>query len=104
MSTISSAAATLLLNKYRPSHSRPLQTTFFYWVGLFAAAGHLAFVPFVVGPGRRILEDSSVKEDQGESGVGATVDMERWLSVHRIRIVLADLPAWVAFVGAVLTL
>jgi hypothetical protein len=61
-------------------------------------------VPFVVGPGRRILEDSSVKEDQGESGVGATVDMERWLSVHRIRIVLADLPAWVAFVGAVLTL
>ncbi|KAJ5297390.1 hypothetical protein PENANT_c005G09616 [Penicillium antarcticum] len=104
MSTISSAAATLFMNRYRPSQSRPLQTTFFYWVGLVGAIGHLAFVPFVAGPVQRIFEDSAVKEDQGESGVGATVDMERWLSVHRVRMALADLPAWIAFCGAILTL
>lgn len=104
MSTISSATATLFFNKYHPSQSRPLQTTIFYWVGLVGAIGHLAFVPFVAGPARRIFEDSRLQEDQGESGVGATADMEMWLSVHRVRMVVADLPAWIAFVGAILTL
>ncbi|KAJ5476207.1 hypothetical protein N7475_001936 [Penicillium sp. IBT 31633x] len=103
LGTISSAAATIFLNRHYPSR-RPLQTTAFYWVGLVGAIGHLAFVPFVAGPVQRVVEDVAVKEDGGESGVGATGDMARWLSVHRVRMAVADLPAWIAFVGAILTL
>jgi hypothetical protein len=92
VSTISTAAATLLLHRQR----RDLQTPVFYWAGLAGAVGHLVFVPFVVGPVQRIFEAN-------EKSV-PTRDMERWLSVHRVRMVVADLPAWIAFVGAVLTL
>ncbi|KGO64860.1 hypothetical protein PITC_041050 [Penicillium italicum] len=102
MGTITSAAGTLFLNRYYPR--KPLQTTAFYWVGLAGAIGHLCFVPFVAGPVQRIVEDTTAQEDSGESGVGASVDMARWVGVHRIRMVVADLPAWVAFVGAILTL
>lgn len=102
LSTIGSAAATLFLNRYYPSR-RPLQTSAFYWVGLVGAVGHLAFVPFVAGPVQRIVEDTAVQEDAGESGIGATGDMARWLSVHRVRMAVVDLPAWIAFVGAILT-
>jgi hypothetical protein len=102
MGTITSAAGTLFLNRYYPQ--RPLQTTAFYWVGLAGAVGHLVFVPFVAGPVKRIVEDVAVTEDLGESGVGASVDMRRWVGVHRVRMVVADLSAWVAFLGAVLTL
>ncbi|CAP98110.1 Pc22g08220 [Penicillium rubens Wisconsin 54-1255] len=93
LGTITSAAGTLLLNRYYPQ--KPLQTTAFYWVGLAGAVGHLVFVPFVAGPVKRIVDDS---------GVGASVDMRRWVGVHRVRMVVADFSAWVAFVGAVLTL
>lgn len=90
------------MNRYYPQ--KPLQTTAFYWVGLAGAVGHLVFVPFVAGPVKRIVDDVAVKEDLGESGVGASVDMRRWVGVHRVRMVVADFSAWVAFVGAVLTL
>ncbi|KAJ9491169.1 hypothetical protein VN97_g2068 [Penicillium thymicola] len=102
LGTITSAAGTLFLNRYYPR--KPLQTTAFYWIGLAGAIGHLVFVPFVVGPVKRIVDDVGVKEDMGESGVGASVDMARWVGVHRVRMVVADLPAWIAFLGAILTL
>lgn len=92
MSTISAAAATLLLHRQR----RDLQTPVFYWAGLAGAVGHLVFVPFVVGPVQRIVEAGKESEP--------TRDMERWVSVHRVRMAVADLPAWIAFIGAVLTL
>lgn len=92
MSTISAAAATLLLHRQR----RDLQTPVFYWAGLAGAIGHLVFVPFVAGPVQRIVE--------AKRGSEPTRDMERWVSVHRVRMVVADLPAWIAFIGAVLTL
>ena len=92
MSAISAAAATLLLHRQR----RDLQTPVFYWVGQAGSIGHLVFVPFVVGPVQRIVEAERESEP--------TRDMERWVSVHRVRMAVADLPAWIAFVGAVLTL
>lgn len=61
-------------------------------------------MPFVAGPVKRIVDDVGAKEDLGESGVGASVDMARWVGIHRVRMVVADLPAWIAFLGAVLTL
>ena len=102
LGTITSAAGTLFLNRYYPQ--KPLQTTAFYWVGLAGAVGHLVFVPFVAGPVKRIVDNVAATEDLGESGVGASADMRRWVGIHRIRMVVADLPAWVAFLGAVLTL
>lgn len=93
LSTISAAAATLVLNRQR----HDLQTPVFYWVGMAGAIGHLMFVPFVAGPVQRIIEAKGKKSQ-------STRDMERWLSVHRVRMLVADLPAWIAFVGAVLTL
>ncbi|KAJ5101498.1 hypothetical protein NUU61_003720 [Penicillium alfredii] len=92
LGTISTTAATLVLNRRNPA----LQTTSFYWAGLAGAVGHLLFVPLVAGPVQRIVEDCS----KGK----ASVDLERWVSVHRIRMLLVDFPAWLAFVGAVLTL
>ncbi|KAJ5670194.1 uncharacterized protein N7477_005557 [Penicillium maclennaniae] len=52
LSTISAAAATLLLNQRR----QELQAPIFYWAGMAGAIGHLMFVPFVAGPVQRIVE------------------------------------------------
>ncbi|KAI0636745.1 putative integral membrane protein [Trametes polyzona] len=67
----------------------------FYWAGLAGAIGHMVFIPWVAGPIQRMVEDRNEK--------GATHEMERWLSVHRVRMLVADVPAWLSFIGAVLT-
>lgn len=70
----------------------PTLSTRLYTVGLIAAIGHMAFVPFVATPIQQMVEDSSQE--------GATAEMEKWLSFHRIRMAVADLPAWISFLGA----
>ncbi|KAK2788983.1 hypothetical protein FQN53_002799 [Emmonsiellopsis sp. PD_33] len=75
-----------------------------YWVGLAGAVGHLMFVPWVAGPVGRIVGggrggEKGDKRDKGE----ATREMERWLSVHRVRMVVADLPGWLGCLMAVVT-
>ncbi|KAK2755067.1 hypothetical protein FQN54_006595 [Arachnomyces sp. PD_36] len=65
-----------------------------YWAGLAFAVGHLAFVPWVAAPVDAIV--------RGGSAEGATSDMSRWLGVHKIRMAVADFPAWVSFLGAVM--
>lgn len=104
MGTISSAAATLYLNGQQPQ----LQTTKFYSIGLACAIGHLLFVPFVAGPVQRVVEQSRLSAkpttESRESKESATEAMAKWLSVHRVRMLVADLPAWIAFVAAVATL
>lgn len=99
--TIATSAATLYLNRGE------LQTTRFYWMGLVCAAGHLAFAPFVAGHVQGIIKNKAHRERKGERADetdSASGQMALWLGVHRVRMVLADLPAWIAFVGAVLTL
>lgn len=98
LGTIATSAATLVLNCER----RSLQTTAFYWAGLAGAIGHVAFVPFVMGPVKGIVDAKEVGDADDEDS--ATAQMARWVGVHRVRMLVADLPAWVAFVGAVLTL
>ncbi|KAJ5214818.1 hypothetical protein N7468_010497 [Penicillium chermesinum] len=103
LTTISTAAANLYLHRQRGG----LQTTRFYWMGLVGAIGHLAFIPFVAGPVQRIIENKRYRESKGEKADAAdspTGQMAQWLAVHRVRMLVADLPAWIAFVGAVLTL
>lgn len=99
MTTILTAAATLYLNYSK----NELQTTRFYWMGLLGAIGHLAFVPLVAGPVKQVMEGQNEREN-GNEGDLASAGMAKWLDVHRVRMVAADLPAWISFLGAVLTL
>lgn len=75
--------------------SAPSLSTKLYWAGLVTAFGHLVFVPWVARPVQNIVEDRSEE--------GATSEMRKWLGVHKIRMVIADVPAWLSFLGAVLT-
>ncbi|KAL4897745.1 putative integral membrane protein [Aspergillus ambiguus] len=92
MTTVWSSIASLWLDSRR-SNARPSSP--FYWVGLAGAVGHLLFVPWVATPIQNMVEDRNEQ--------GATCEMEKWLSVHRVRMLVADLPAWLAFVAAIMT-
>ncbi|KAJ6016959.1 hypothetical protein N7451_000338 [Penicillium sp. IBT 35674x] len=99
MTTIVTAATTLYLDSSR----NDLQTTRFYWMGLLGAIGHLAFVPFVAGPVKQVIEGQSERENEKEGDL-ASAWMAKWVGVHQVRMLVADLPAWICFLGAVLTL
>ncbi|KAF4220044.1 hypothetical protein CNMCM8980_003333 [Aspergillus fumigatiaffinis] len=90
LATISTGVSNILLSRSRSA--LPLSRTTFYWAGVASAVAHLFFVPFVAPRIQRIVEDSNEN--------GATVEMEEWLGFHRIRMLVADLPAWLAFAGA----
>lgn len=65
----------------------------------------MAFVPVVMGPVKDIIEDrrgKAARESGKEVGEGAKVDMARWVSIHKVRMLVADLPAWLCFWSAVL--
>ncbi|KAI1923989.1 hypothetical protein LOZ58_002374 [Ophidiomyces ophidiicola] len=89
LTTSTTAIANLILDHH---FSIPTFSTKLYLAGLVGAVGHLFFVPWVAGPIRDIID--------GRSTGGASGDMEKWLGFHRIRMVTADLVAWVAFLGA----
>ncbi|KAF5857315.1 hypothetical protein ETB97_005964 [Aspergillus alliaceus] len=92
--TISTSLCNIFLKN---PHSRPLPVsrTTFYWAGLVGAIGRLVFVPFVAPPIQRILEKTDPEHERSRQ-------MDSWLRIHRVRMLVADLPAWLAFVGAVL--
>ncbi|KAB8259503.1 putative integral membrane protein [Aspergillus pseudonomiae] len=75
------------------SRPLPVSRTTFYWAGLMGAIGHLAFVPFVAPPIQRILDNTDPEAETSK-------EMDIWLGIHRIRMLVADIPAWLAFVGA----
>ncbi|CAI7580376.1 unnamed protein product [Penicillium glandicola] len=64
-----------------------------YTAGTLLAASHLLFVPAVAPKIQAVIEDAS----QGSS----TTDLERWLTVHRMRTWTVDLAAWACFVVGV---
>lgn len=70
-------------------------STRFYWIGLAATLGHLLFVPSVSSSIRNMVDDGA--------GEPATNELEKWLKIHRLRIFVADLPAWLACLAAALT-
>ncbi|KAA8643924.1 hypothetical protein EYZ11_006411 [Aspergillus tanneri] len=93
LTTIGSTVANLITSpRARPL---PLSRATFYWTGLVSAIGHLCFVPWVAPRIQRIVEDT---RGEGEP----TREMQAWLGYHRIRMLVADFPAWLALVGAVL--
>ena len=71
-------------------------STKMYGLGVTLALSHLAFIPLVSKPIQHLLENSSKR--------GACDEMEDWLRVHRIRWAVADFPACIAFIIAVLTI
>ncbi|KAE8139217.1 putative integral membrane protein [Aspergillus pseudotamarii] len=94
ITTIGTALCNIFLKN---PHSRPLPVsrTTFYWAGLIGAIGHLTFVPFVAPPIQRILDNPDPEAETSK-------EMDIWLGLHRIRMLVADIPAWLAFVGAVM--
>ncbi|EGD97676.1 hypothetical protein TESG_05078 [Trichophyton tonsurans CBS 112818] len=66
-----------------------------YALGVTCALGHLTFIPWVAPPIERLRTNTSNR--------GGSAEMEDWLSVHRIRWTVADVPAWVAIFLAILT-
>lgn len=93
MVTISTATAVLTLPNVSDviisKGSRKL-----YLAGLIGTCAHFIFAPTMLGIIENITTDRSGN---------CTEDMEHWLRVHYVRLVVADFPAWFAYVGAVLT-
>ncbi|KAE8334021.1 putative integral membrane protein [Aspergillus sergii] len=75
------------------SRPLPVSLTTCYWADLIGTIGHLAFLPFVAPPIQRFLENTDPEAE-------ASKNMDTWLGVHQIRMLVADIPAWLAFVGA----
>ncbi|KAF2839923.1 hypothetical protein M501DRAFT_1016008 [Patellaria atrata CBS 101060] len=69
------------------------ESSTWYLRGMVFGLGHFAFVPLVAGTLERIMKDVS--------GGRSTEDMAHWLKIHRIRMVVADLPAWLCYIKAV---
>lgn len=88
--TLASSITNLLID-------RPLtrSSTRWYGAGLAFTVAHFLFVPLIAYPIRDIVEDRA----QGES----SRDLKRWIDIHRVRVIVADLPGWLSFFGAVLT-
>ncbi|KAK2745273.1 hypothetical protein FQN57_003968 [Myotisia sp. PD_48] len=70
-------------------------STKMYALGVTCALGHLTFIPWVSQPIQHLMENTSKR--------GATLEMQDWLSVHRIRWAIMDVPASLAFMLAILT-
>ncbi|CRL24141.1 unnamed protein product [Penicillium camemberti] len=75
--TVSTSIANLLID--RPVLDR-LRSSRWYWAGLGFTVCHF-------------LESVSGK---------STKDLQRWIDIHRIRVLVSDLPAWMSFLAAVL--
>ncbi|KAL6232481.1 hypothetical protein BDW75DRAFT_19527 [Aspergillus navahoensis] len=90
--TLTSSITNLLVD--RPVLDR-LGSSRWYWAGLGFTVCHFLFVPLIAYPIRDIMEDRS----KGAS----TKDLKRWIDIHRIRVLVADLPGWLSFFAAVLT-
>ncbi|KAL4798963.1 putative integral membrane protein [Aspergillus venezuelensis] len=99
MVTISCASAILTIPGVRSvlteNGSRGLYVT-----GLIGTCTHFVFAPTMLGVIERITKPS---EERKEGENDSTDEMERWLGIHYVRLLVADVPAWVAYIGAVLT-
>ncbi|KAL4934294.1 putative integral membrane protein [Aspergillus undulatus] len=69
----------------------------FFVSGLIGTCAHFVFAPTMLG----IIDNITLTEERKEGD--CTDDMGRWLNVHYLRFAVADVPAWVAYIGAVLT-
>lgn len=75
-----------------------------YACGLCGLLAHLCFVPFVTGPVKRICDWMEEGQSDGLKGgkgrekgekEGLVEVLKGWLGMHKLRMVVADVPAWV---------
>ncbi|KAL4954424.1 hypothetical protein BDW69DRAFT_163231 [Aspergillus filifer] len=92
--TLTSSIANLVLSR-RASTSQSAVTTRLYAAGLGFTVLHFLFVPLVAYPIRDIMEDRSKGETRK--------DLKKWIDIHRVRVLIADLPGWMSFLTAVLS-
>lgn len=97
LSTILTSAANLAVDGQQSGTVLNECSRKLYRGGLVFAAVHFCFVPLIMWPVQNMIEDNRPK---GES----SKDMERWLVIHRVRTLVADLPSWICLVGAVMSL
>ena len=74
-------------------------STKLYLAGAAFAIGHLVFVPWVVGPIKTPVWN--IMDDKNKDG--AVAELEGWLKLHRLRTLVADLPAFLFCFAAVLS-
>ncbi|RJE23810.1 integral membrane protein [Aspergillus sclerotialis] len=93
MVTISTATAVLTLpNVSEVIVSKGSRKLFLS--GLIGTCAHFVFAPTMLG----IIEN--ITSDRFGN---CTEHMKHWLRVHYIRFIVADVPAWLAYIGGVLT-
>ncbi|KAL4936464.1 hypothetical protein BDV06DRAFT_204973 [Aspergillus oleicola] len=92
MVTISTATAVLILPSVKDLIVSKGSKNLFL-SGLIGTCAHFVFAPTMLG-----IIDSITSDKKGN----CTEDMGRWLRVHYVRMVVADLPAWISYAGAVL--
>lgn len=101
---LTSAGAGFIASRWLNTH-RTLETTEvgkWYLIGAGLSAGHLAFVPMVAGPVKRMLQggEGNEKEVEGRN----EKEMMTWLFVHTLRTLVVDVPAlWCFAEGAALS-
>lgn len=77
-----------------------------YTYGAVLAAGHMAFVPLILGPVKRMIEAGTGASTKSEEDTDKSnrEEMKSWLTIHTARTLLVDLPALVCFAeGAALS-
>ncbi|KAH6648031.1 hypothetical protein BKA67DRAFT_649683 [Truncatella angustata] len=75
--------------------ARPNASWHWYAAGTAFAVAHFAFAPRIISVVQSLTENRHPK--QGNR------DLKKWLDIHVVRSILADLPAWICFVVATLT-
>lgn len=104
--TLTSAGAGLLASRWLNTH-RTLETTEvgkWYMIGAGLSAAHLAFVPLVSGPIKRVLAAGKGSENEKEVEGSNEKEMMTWLFVHTLRTLVVDVPAlWCFAEGAALS-
>lgn len=89
--TVSTTIANLRL---RHRTLERLGSSRWYRAGLCFTVCHFCFVPFIAYPIRDIIEDRT----KGNN----TKSLRKWIAINKLRVLLADLPSWISFLGAIL--
>ena len=103
--SLTSTVAGVISSQWLKTHTT-LETTDvsnWYTYGSVLAAGHLAFMPLVAGPIKRMMEagnEASAKSDDEADEVNRK-EMRTWLTLHVARTLLVDLPALWCFAEGV---
>jgi len=106
--TLTSAGAGFLASRWLNTH-KTLETTEvgkWYLIGAGLSLGHIAFVPMVAGPIKRMVEggrvgDSGKEVNEKEVEGRNEKEMMTWLFVHTLRTLVVDVPALWCFAEGV---